>query len=146
MSSASFSVAREAGISFGINAALSLAFFVGVFGLAARPLGWGAPDALGFDFLPQSIAVALMSALVPALVARKRLAMRVPVRAVVLRALGLAAYGAVLGGLLAWGTQAAGLPAVGSHAALAGKLLYGGSLGALITSVMLNGMLRPLAR
>lgn len=135
-------IAREAGIGFAINATLSLAFFLAIFGTVVRPVAWGAPDALAFDFVPQSIAVALMSALVPALIARKRLGLAVAVRTILLRAIGFAISGAVLGGLLAWTTQSAGLPPIAFHTALALKLLYGGLLGAIITIMALKRMTR----
>jgi hypothetical protein len=133
-------IAREAAIGFAINATLSLAFFLGIFGVVARSLTWGAPDALGLDFVPQSIAVALMSALVPSLIARKRLGLAMAIRAIMLRALGFAVGGAILGGLLAAATSA--LPPVGWGEALAIKLLYGGALGALITTLALKRMIR----
>jgi hypothetical protein len=135
------SIAREACVSFAINAVLSLAFFLGVFGLAVRSLTWGKPDALAFDFVPQSIAVALMSALVPALVMRRRLGLAVAVRAILIRAVAFAIAGAALGGLLAWAAQAGGWPPIAKSAALAGKMIYGGLLGALITTLTLRRML-----
>jgi hypothetical protein len=133
-------IGREAVIGFAINATLSLAFFLGIFGVVARSLTWGAPDALGLDFVPQSIAVALMSALVPSLIVRKRLGLAMAIRAIVLRALGFTVGGAILGGLLAAATSA--LPPVGWGEALAIKLLYGGALGALITTLALKRMIR----
>ncbi|WP_255245710.1 hypothetical protein [Sphingobium sp. D43FB] len=142
MATAKLSIRREAGVSFAINAALSLAFFLAVFGIAVRPLGWAAPDALGLDFIPQSIAVSLMSALVPALIARRRLSLAVPVRAIVLRAFGCALAGGALGAGLALATTQADLPAIEWGAALGLKLLYGGSLGASITSMILQRMTR----
>ncbi|WP_030539772.1 hypothetical protein [Sphingobium sp. DC-2] len=134
------SIRREAAISFLINAALSLAFFTGTFGLASRPLNWGAPGGLAFDFIPQSAAVALMSALVPPLLARRHLSGR-PLRPVLLRALLLAAGGAMLGGLLAFFTRTNAPIAL--PAALILKLVYGGTLGALVTTVALRSLLRP---
>lgn len=136
------SIPREAGISFAINATLSLAFFLAVFGLDRRALSWGLPDALAFDFVPQSIAVSLMSALVPALIVRKRFAMAIGLRSIVLRAIVSALAGAALGGLIAFLTGRATLSPVDWHAALAMKLIYGGSLGALITSLTLQRMTR----
>lgn len=142
MTASPLPIAREAGIGFAINATLSLVFFLAIFGMVARPLEWGAPDALGLDFVPQSIAVALMSALVPALIARKRLGLTIAIGAIMVRALGFALGGAVLGGLLAWSTGTIGLPPIGWGAALALKLLFGGSLGATITSLSLKRMIR----
>lgn len=136
------SIPREAGISFAINATLSLAFFLGVFGLDRRALSWAMPDALAFDFVPQSIAVSLMSALVPALMVRKRLAMAIGLRSIVLRAVAFAMAGAALGGLIAFLADRATLSPVDWYAALAMKLIYGGSLGALITSLTLQRMTR----
>lgn len=136
------SIPREAGISFAINATLSLAFFLAVFGVERRALSWGMPDALAFDFVPQSIAVSLMSALVPALIVRKRLAMAIGLRSIVLRAVAFAMAGAALGGLIAFLADRATLSPVDWHAALAMKLIYGGSLGALITSLTLQRMTR----
>ncbi|MEQ6332286.1 hypothetical protein [Sphingobium sp. MK2] len=136
------SIRREAGVSFGINAVLSLAFFLAVFGVAVRPLGWTAPDALALDFVPQSIAVSLMSALIPALIARSRLSLALPVRVIALRAFGCALAGGALGVGLAVATTQADLRAIGWGAALGLKLLYGGILGALITSMMLKRMTR----
>lgn len=136
------SIRREAGISFGINAALSLIFFVAVFGLKMRALTWGVPDALALDFVPQSIAVSLMSALVPALIARKRFAMAIGLRTIMLRAITFALAGALLGGLIAFLAGSAAFAPVQLPFALALKLIYGGSLGALITSLTLQRMTR----
>ncbi|MBV2150476.1 hypothetical protein KRZ98_19930 [Sphingobium sp. AS12] len=136
------SIPREAGISFAINATLSLAFFLAVFGLDRRAVSWAMPDALAFDFVPQSIAVSLMSALVPALIARKRLAMAIGLRSIVLRAIAFALAGAALGGSIAYLTGRAGLSPVDWHVALAVKLTYGGSLGAFITILTLQRMTR----
>lgn len=136
------SIPREAGISFAINATLSLAFFLAVFGLDGRSLSWAMPDALAFDFVPQSIAVSLMSALVPALIARKRLAMAIGLGPIVLRATGFAMAGAAMGGLIAFLMGRGAFSPIDWHAALATKLTYGGLLGALITSLTLQRMTR----
>lgn len=139
------SILQEAATSFAINAALSTAFFLAVFGLAARPLDWAGSDALAIDFVPQSIAVALMSALVPALIARKRLALALPVRAIILRALGCAVVGALLGGLLAALARSWADAPIAWGTALSLKLLYGGLLGAAITTLILKTMMRRMA-
>ncbi|MDH2132083.1 hypothetical protein N5J77_13190 [Sphingobium yanoikuyae] len=131
------SIRREAAISVGINGALSLAFFLAVFGTQPRLLAWATPDRLALDFVPQSIAVALMSALVPALIARRRVGGAL--RPILLRAAGFALAGAALGGLLALATG--GLPPIGWSAALAIKIAYGGALGALVASLALRRML-----
>ena len=133
------SVRREAAISFVINAALSLAFFAATFGLAPRSLSWGAADGLAFDFIPQSAAVALMSALVPSLLARRHIP-GLLLRPVLTRALLLATGGALLGVLLAFFAEA-NAP-IASSAALILKLAYGGTLGALVTILALCSLLR----
>ncbi|KAK0329156.1 hypothetical protein LTR94_037904, partial [Friedmanniomyces endolithicus] len=69
-----------------------------------------------------------MSALVPALIARKRVGGAL--RPILLRAAGFALAGAAVGGLFA--LAAGGLPPIGWGAALAIKIAYGGALGALV--------------
>jgi hypothetical protein len=130
------SLRREAAIGFGINAVLSLAFFLGIFGMARHLLDWG---TLAPDFVPQSVAVTLMSALVPALIARAKLGGGV--RPVLLRAAVFAVGGAVLGVALTLLTNAAALPPIGWGAALGVKMLYGGALGALVTTLVLRRMI-----
>ncbi|GLS99117.1 hypothetical protein GCM10007897_04960 [Sphingobium jiangsuense] len=132
------SIRREAAISFVINGVLSLAFFLGVFGTAPRPLGWMAPDNLALDFVPQSIAVALMSALVPALIARKRLGNAPALRPILIRAALFALAGAVLGGFLAFSIGMAAFPAIGWAMALMMKIVYGGALGVLVATLALR--------
>ena len=72
-----------------------------------------APDALELDFVPQSIAISLMSALVPALILRRRLSLSAPVRVIVLRAVGCTLADGALGAVLAMATTRAGLPGIG---------------------------------
>jgi len=88
--------------------------------------------------VPQSIAVALMSALVPALIARKRLGNGPALRPILIRAALFALAGGGLGGLLALSIGAAGLSAIGWGAALAIKIAYGGVLGALVATLALR--------
>lgn len=144
MTTPTVSIRREAGISVVINGVLSLAFFLGVFGTVSRPLGWMAPDNLAIDFVPQSIAVALMSALVPALIARKRLGNGPALRAILIRAALCALAGGVLGGLLALSIGAVGLSTIGWGAALAIKIAYGGVLGALVATLALRRFVPPV--
>lgn len=141
MTTPTVSIRREAGISVVINGMLSLAFFLGVFGTVSRPLGWMAPDSLAIDFVPQSIAVALMSALVPALIARKRLGNGPALRPILIRAALFALAGGVLGGLLALSIGAAALSTIGWGTALAIKISYGGALGALVATLALRRLL-----
>ncbi|HUD93867.1 hypothetical protein [Sphingobium sp.] len=138
---ADISIRREAAISVVINGVLSLAFFLGMFGTAPRPLGWMAPDNLALDFVPQSIAVALMSALVPALVARKTLGNGAALRPILVRAVLFALAGGLLGGSLAFSVGATAFPTIGWGAALTIKIAYGGALGALVATLALRRLL-----
>ena len=138
---ASISIRREAAISFLINALLSLAFFAGTFGLSSRLLAWRTPDNLALDFIPQSAAVALMSALVPCLLARRHFP-AMPLRPVLLRAAMFAAGGALLGALLAFAIQASAPASIALSAALLMKLTYGGALGSAVTIAALRILLR----
>jgi hypothetical protein len=126
--------------SLGINAALSAGFFLLVFGLSPRPLSWGAPGRLALDFLPQSAIVALMSALVPVLIAVREAAWRPGLpgrRAIVVRAFAFAIGGLGFGGLLALLVPAI-VPVVAWLPALLAKVAYGGLLGAAITFLVLR--------
>lgn len=143
-------IARETAVSAGINGALSLGFFQLMFGRLDEVTVWG-PGNYAMDFLPQSFAVGLMSALVPSMmlrlaVAKGRFAPAAPFvplpRSIVLQAL-LTAVVALVGGsalamLMLW---TAGVGAIGSAAALAFKVLYGAALGGLITFVTLRRMI-----
>ncbi len=133
-------VRRETGISIVINTILSIAFFLGVFGLA-RP----APlAALGPDFLPQSFMVALMGCLVPGVLVRRRL--RGPLRDVVVRALVIAAAALVVAGGGAWALCLAFAPAaLPPAAALAVKALFGAALAAVTTPIAVRAALAPAA-
>lgn len=89
-------LAREAAISAIINAILSMAAFVLVFGGKARP---GADIAS--DFLVQALIVAFMGALIPALSNRRRTGE--PLANIALRAAMLGASALAVPGLLAMG-------------------------------------------
>lgn len=141
---AAISIRREAAISVVINGVLSLAFFLGIYGTDARPLSWVAPDDLALDFIPQSVAVALMSALVPALLARKRLGNVPALRPVLIRAALFALAGALLGGALALVIWTAALPPIGWGTALIIKMVYGGVLGALVATLALRRLMSPV--
>ena len=135
------SIRQEAAISMVINGTLSLAFFLAIFGMEPRALNWAAPDRLALDFVPQSLAVALMSALVPALIARRRLGGKPALRPILVRAAGFALAGGALGGLLTLLASSSATSPIAWTAALIGKIAYGGALGALITSLMLRRLL-----
>ncbi|HEX7873190.1 MAG TPA: hypothetical protein VF475_09785 [Sphingobium sp.] len=137
------SIAREAAISFAINAVLSLVFFLALFGRAEGVLHWGAPDALAMDFLPQSLAVSLMSALVPTLIVRRRMVRTdIAVGTILRTAAAFAVGGLIVGGVLAGAAQGLALPPIDWWSALTLKLLYGGMLGAMITTMALGRMMR----
>jgi hypothetical protein len=131
------SIAREAAISVVINAALSLGFFLAFLGTAPRLLQWGAPDYLALAFIPQSVVVALMSALVPALVVRRELG------GILLRAVMFALGGGVLGAALS--LVVAGPAPIAWSAALPMKMAYGGVLGALVAVLALRRLLSSAA-
>ncbi|KQN04708.1 hypothetical protein ASE85_06830 [Sphingobium sp. Leaf26] len=135
------SIRREAAISVVINGLLSFAFFLAVFGVQPRRIGWVAPDNLALDFIPQSIAVALMSALVPALIARRRLGHAPTLGPVLTRAALFALAGAVLGGALAFSIGSVSFPSIAWGAALTIKIAYGGALGALVATLALRRLL-----
>lgn len=134
---------RETRISIAINSVLSLLFYVAFFRpFADVALAW---RGLGFDFVPQSFAITLMSVLVPGYLTRRRLAARtiaplegrsVLPRALPWRGLVLAvaaagvgaafgiALGAVTGGVVVhWGVGAAI------------KIAYGAALAAVVTPI-----------
>ncbi len=134
-------VRRETQISVVINAVLSAAFFGLAFGITPRTLAFGAPDKLGMDFIPQSLAIGFFAALVPALlISHKRRKGLVggrdtnadPARTILLRAIGFAAIAGLAGALLA-----AFVPMGAAHIAyfpaLGAKVAYGALLAAIIT-------------
>lgn len=143
-------ILRETIISMAINTAFSLGFFLVVFGMAPvipmRGLG-----AYAFDFLPQSFAIALMSTVIPGAIAAKRVRSRaiprwqkpgrlprpLPLRAVVMAAIGLAVGGVVCAALLALGPVA-----IGWWPALVAKLAYGGVLAGVVTPPALRAAMR----
>jgi hypothetical protein len=135
------SIVREAAISVVINGVLSLAFFLAVFGAQPRLLHWTGSDGLALDFVPQSLAVALMSALVPSLIARRRMGKAMAVRPILFRAALFALAGTVFSGLLAFTISQAGFAPVAWTNALAIKIAYGGALGALVASLALQRLL-----
>lgn len=131
---------RNAAISGLVNAAFSLAFFLLVFGRPATPLVMGAPDRFALDFLPQSAAVALMSALVPVLASRRDVARLtgqapVPPRRIGVRALGFALGALAPGGALVACALLRPWPPLAFAPALALKLAYGAALGATVTTL-----------
>ncbi|WP_347304627.1 hypothetical protein V5740_13970 (plasmid) [Croceibacterium sp. TMG7-5b_MA50] len=145
---------RETLVSAAINAAISVGFFLLVFGLSG-PVPVRGVGAYAFDFAPQSLAIGIMATLVPALLLRAALrrggvsgvATRGPTtRAIVLRALaqGIAAM-VIGGGLCAALLWVAGVQQLPLLPAFAAKVAYGAALGAFITRRTLARMLaRPV--
>ena len=131
---------RESLVSAVINGLISVAFFLGTFsGIDPVPV-WGLGN-YAFDFIPQSFAVALMSALVPGFLARMALksgkfgSRPVPgTGTIVVRAfawaLGALAVGAGAAALILWLVAAVSIP---WSPAFAIKIVYGALLGAVVT-------------
>ena len=144
-------LARETLISAAINAAISVAFFLLVFGASARVPVQGIGN-YAIDFLPQSFAIGFMATLVPGQLARRALAAGrlsgstpaiPPARVVARRAAANGMLALVIGGgLCAAALWASGVQDIGWAPAFTGKVLYGGALGALVTAISLNSMLR----
>jgi hypothetical protein len=135
-------VRREAMISVVINVALSGLFFLLVFGRTDPIPVWGL-GKYAFDFVPQSFMIALMSAVVPGILAiqRRRAGLvervesppRLP-RKLLPRALLVALLAVLLGaGCIALVLFATRIDSIGWPPALVFKLLYGGALAALVT-------------
>ena len=141
---------RETLVSVVINTALSLAFFLLVFGRRDPVTVWGVGNYV-FDFIPQSFMIALMSTLVPGLLAiRRRRAGLVErtappkwlPRRLVPRALVAGLLAAVIGtGVVAILLGALGLQTLEWTLALAFKLAYGGTLAAVVTPPTLRAAL-----
>jgi len=144
-------IRRETIISVVINVALSLVFFLLLFGRLDPVPVWGV-GKYAFDFVPQSFAIALMSTLVPGMLAiRRRKAdlvgrvestSRLP-DALLPRALLVALLAVFVGaGIAALGLLAAGAVNISRNPALALKLLYGGALAAVVTPPTLRAALQ----
>jgi amino acid transporter len=143
-------VRRETTISIVINVALSLLFFLLVFGRTDPVPVWGL-GKYAFDFIPQSFMIALMSTIVPGILAirrrRARLVDRVEApsrlpRKLVPRALLVALLAVLLGaGLVSLVLAAAQIDMIAWTPALVVKLIYGGALAAIVTPPTLRAAL-----
>lgn len=144
-------VRRETMISVVINVALSAVFFLLAFGRLDPVPVWGL-GKYAFDFIPQSLMIALMSAVVPGILAIRRrkagLVERVEERSrlprrLLHRALLVGLLAVVLGaGLAALVLAAAGVETISWTPALAIKLVYGGVLAAFVTPPTLRAALQ----
>lgn len=133
-----------------INAGLSLVFFLVVFGASGAPLMWARPDQLARDFLPQFGMIGLMSALVPAFIARREFAAGNaaaprPTGKIIGLALILALFALAIGGAAALLALALPRYAIAAWLALTLKVLLGAVLGSTITFLALRPM-TPTAR
>ena len=142
-------LARETLVSALINGAISVAFFLAMFGRSGPVPVWGVGN-YAFDFLPQSFAVGVMATLVPGLLCRRALmsgghrsmSAVPPVGSIIARAFLHGAAAAVAGGALCslalWLT---GADTIANAPAFVLKVAYGAALGALVTWVTLKRML-----
>lgn len=143
-------ILRESLLSAAINAAISIGFYLAVFGRTDPIPVWGIGN-LAFDYLPQSFAVALMSALIPGLLTRlaqKRGKVGNPSGAipspgqVIAISLAWATGALVIAGgssaAILWLTTAETMPALQVFIA---KALYGALLGMFVTSRVLKRQL-----
>lgn len=129
---------REATISAVINGALSVTFFLLLFGYCAAPK----PYALGTDCIPQAFMVSLMAALVPVLILRRKVG--AAVRPILLRGVVFAVVGTLIAGGAAFavGAFANETPIPVREAALI-KTAFGAMLGAIVTPAALLPLLVP---
>lgn len=145
------SLKKESAISFIINIAFSIIFFIIIFGFSGNLISWSEPDNLSRDFIPQSIAVCLMSSLVPALVLRTKIAKthgkKLALRGIFIVAGLLAASGTVLGILLKGASSSIyGDTVIAMQHAVLVKAVYGGLLGASMTAIALYILLGSARR
>ncbi|MFW0796824.1 hypothetical protein AAFP30_23670 [Gordonia sp. CPCC 205515] len=143
-------IRRETAISIVINTVLSLLFFLVVFGFGKQVQVWGLGNYV-FDFVPQGFMIALMATLVPGAMAGKALRAgriapsaersRLPA-ALWQRSLVMAVGSALISVALAAVVMALiGADTLPFAAALAGKLVYGAALAAVVTPIGLRAAL-----
>jgi len=144
-------VAREAVVSALINGALSLGFTFLAFSGMREIQMWGA-SGLVVDSVPQGFMTGLMGALVPSLLTRRAVlsgrlhgatAFATPARHIVVAAiLSALLAAALLTGVVAAILAIEGSPVIGFGSALVLKTALGAALGALVTTIALNRLLR----
>lgn len=143
-------IRRETAVSVAINTALSLAFYLAVFGRSAPVPLWGL-GAYVFDFVPQGFMIGLMATLVPSALARKalgqgRITASPPAPSsrqnLIGRALLFGAAGAGIGvGGAAAASALAGATTIGWGPGLLLKLAFGAALAARVTPLGLAATL-----
>jgi hypothetical protein len=138
-------------ISAVVNLVLSAAIFVLAFGLTQRTLAIAAPDNFALDFIPQSLILAFMSALLPALAVRSKRAAgaiagvsaAAPSPGSLARsALWFAVLAAGVGVLLALITRFSTTQGIAWSHALIVKVIYGVVLGVAVTRTAVAAVLR----
>ncbi|UAK22873.1 hypothetical protein [Sphingomonas nostoxanthinifaciens] len=127
---------RECTISAAINTALSLIFFLIVFGLG-RPAQIA---TLRVDVLPQTFMVALMGSLVPGLLMAR--AFGLPRRPFVLRAVATAIVATIVAGGAAWLATRGSAGTLPALPCLLVKMAYGALLGGVVTWLALTAGFR----
>jgi hypothetical protein len=143
-------IARETAVSASVNAAISVGFFVAVFGFAGSVTIWGAGN-FAFDFLPQTFAVTFFASLAPVLLARKAIragkiaCARSPLPGLVTLVMrsALFAIAIMFAGAAAWTALllVTGAVAIDTIPALAIKVAYGAALGGFVTHNRLTAIL-----
>lgn len=141
-------IARETIVSAIVNAVISVGFFLLVFGTTDPVKVWGR-GGYAVDFVPQSLAIGFMAALVPPLVIRKTIdsnrfggsATSAPaIGSILARALlSAAAALTISSSLCAAALWLSGVQAIAYWPAFAAKVLYGAALGAIVTRLTLVG-------
>lgn len=143
-------IRRETIVGVVISVAITLLFFLIVFGFSGPVEIWG-PGKFVFDFLPQAFMIALMATFVPGLITerkirrgelqtiggRSRLPKSLPVRAGLIAIIAAAVSAALFAGIF----HVSGLAALGWLAALTIKLLFGAALAAIVTPLGLKAAL-----
>lgn len=143
-------VAREAAISSVINAAISAAFFLVVFGFGATVPVWGLGNFV-LDLVPQTFAVVFFASFVPSLLANRAISAGkiaavsiAPAAALtVFKTAVVQATAAVIVGVAIWAAflWLAGTQEITATTAFAIKVIYGALLGASVTFNRLRAML-----
>lgn len=143
-------IRRETIVGVVISVAITLLFFLIVFGFSGPVEVWG-PGKFVFDFLPQAFMIALMATLAPGLITerkirrgdlqmideRSRLPKSLPFRAALIAITAAGVSVALFSGLF----LVSGVTGLGWLAALAIKLLFGGALAAIVTPLGLKAAL-----
>lgn len=145
-------IRTETAISVIINSILSGLFTWAAFSRQSAASVWGS-GGVAFDFFPQTFMITLMSVLVPTMVTRKRmrdgritpsappssqLPGNVMVRALLVAAMGMVAFGSLAVATL----YMLGIEAVRFQVLLPGKIAYGALVALLVTPPALRAALR----